>query len=134
MNAKVNWVNPEKTVLHFEYSVGWSWEDAFMAVQQSMQMMDAIDYPIATIVDLTASSKLPADPMNALGKIVENRATHPNDSGITIFLNAEVLTKAMLDYIQLGNPEAAQFVEFVHAKTLDEAINKATALLETQEA
>ena len=133
MNASVNWANSEKSVLHFEYGIGWTWEDVFEIVQKSMQKMDEIDYPVATIVDLTASPKLPPDPMNALGKIVENRAKHPNDSGITIFLNAAVLTKAMLDYIKLGDPEAAKFVEFIHAKTLNEALDKATELLKAQE-
>jgi len=134
MNATVNWINDEKAVLHFKYKAGWSWEDVFGIVQQSQKMMDAVDYQVATIVDLTDAPKLPPDPMNALGKVVENRATHPNDSGITVFLNAEVLRKAMLDYIKLGDPEAAQFVEFIHAKTIDEALAKATNLLNSEQA
>lgn len=47
-----------------------------------------------------------------------------------IFLNAKVLTKAMLDIIQIGDPEAAKFVSFTHAQTLDEAIEKATSQLD----
>jgi len=129
MSVTVDWIDSEtKTIIHFEYRDMWTWEDVFEQIEKSQQMMDTVSHKVATIIDLTHNSKLPSDAMNAIGKIFD-RAIHPNDSTIIVFLNAQTLTKAMLDLIAIRDPDAVNFREFVHAKTLDEAITKVNQLL-----
>lgn len=129
MSVTADWVDSqERTIIHFDYRDKWTWEDVFEQIEKSQQMMDTVSHKVATIIDLTHSHKLPTDAMDAIGKIFD-RAIHPNDSTIIVFLNAETLTKAMLDLIAISDPQAVNFREFIHAKTLDEAINKVTNLL-----
>jgi len=129
MAVELNWVDETKTVLHFAYRGRWTWEEVFGALQQSQQMMDTVSHKVATIVDLTDGQKLPVDMMRHMSKIVDDRSKHTNDSGDTVFLNAEALTKAVLNFIEIGNPEAAKFAQFVHATTYNEAVEKAKDLL-----
>ncbi len=129
MSVTVQWANPEQTILHFEYTGKWTWAEVFPALHESQQMMNQVNHPVASIVDLTDGKQLPLDSMKYLDKVVEARAEHANDSGITIFLNAQVLTKAMLDFIELKNPQAIPFISLIHAKTYDEAVEKAGQLL-----
>jgi hypothetical protein len=129
MSVTVNWVDSEdKKILHFEYRDNWTWEESFEQIQESQQMMDTVSQKVATIIDLTDNNKIPTGAMDAIGKIF-SFPIHPNDSTVIVFLNAEALTKAMLDFISIANPDKVNFREFIHAKTLDEAIDKVMDLL-----
>ena len=132
MTVTTQWLNENNDILHFKYKDKWTWAEAFEAIQKSQTMLDEVQEPVSSIIELEERYYLPHNSMTQLRQIVENRATHKNDSGITIFLNAEVLTKAMLDVIAMGNPEAAKFVIFNHAKTLDEAVQKINKIQEPE--
>jgi len=132
MAVTAKWLNESNEVLHFEYKDKWTWDEAVEAIQKSQTMLNEVQHPVSSIIELEEQYYLPPNPMKYLKQIVENRSTHKNDSGITIFLNAEVLTKAMLDVISIGNPEVAKFVTFNHAKTVHEAIEKIQAIQESQ--
>ncbi len=129
MSITVKWVDSQKKkIIHFEYRNEWTWDEVFQQIEKSQQMMDTVSHKVATIIDLTNTQKLPSGSMDAMGKIF-SRAIHPNDSTIIVFLNAHALTKAMLDFFAIRDPDAVNFREFIHARTLDEAIGKVTYLL-----
>lgn len=123
MPIEVTWLNERKDMLYFDYIGLWTWDGVFAVIEESNIMMDEVDHPVGTIVDFTNTVHLPDGLPNAMKKIAELRETHPNDSGETVYVKAQILTKAMFDIIQMTDPEVASVIKFTHTKTVEEAEN-----------
>jgi len=121
MPATVTWLNDNKNILYFDYIGMWTWEESYAAIEKSNRMMDEVNHPVGSIVDFTNTDRIPANLPKAMQKIAELRGSNPNDSGETVYVKAEILTKAMLDVIRVTDPEVAKVIKFTHAKTVEHA-------------
>lgn len=129
MSVTVTWADTEKTILYFEYKGQWSSNDVFRVVQDSQKMMEEAKHPVASIIDLTQGRQLPMKSADYLSDVVETRSRNPYDSGITVFVNALPLTRAMLDLMELKNPQATRFATFAYVNSYNEAVATAKRML-----
>ena len=125
MGVEAKWLDDEKTILGFIYSGRWEWQEAFDMMEDSPRIMDEADGPVAVVVDMTAGRDLPSDPLKHILKLSQGRGKSKNDSGITVFLNANVLTKAMQDVMEMTKMRVPPGLVAVYARTKDEAMEKA---------
>ena len=125
MPVTARWLDEEKTILGFIYSGSWEWQEAFDMMATSPQMMDEVDHPVAVVVDMTTGQQLPSDPLKHIPKLSQGRGKSKNDSGITVFLNANILTKAMQDVIEMTKMPMPKGLVAVYARTYDDAIEQA---------
>ena len=99
MPIQVEWTDPGKQILLFTYE-DWTWEDLFTSIETSRQMMDEATLPVASIIKLApGKQQLLPDLDESIKQLVEDHMRHPKDSGVTVFVNAETVTKAMIDMI-----------------------------------
>jgi len=129
MPVNADWLNDEKTILRFVYAGHWTWDEAVAMLDDANRKMKQVKHPVAVIVDMTDGQRLPENPLENIGRLAQGRGKSPNDSGITVFLNADVLTKAMQDVIEITGASMPQGLTATYARTLDEAIEKAKAEL-----
>lgn len=125
MPVTAEWLDDDRTIVRFNYDGNWEWEEAFQVVNTGNEMMKQVDHPVAVVVDMTNGQQLPPNPLQNIQKLSRGRGQHPNDSGITVFLNAEVLTKAMQDVLEMTGAQLPPGLSATYARTLDEAIKQA---------
>ena len=51
MKIKVDWYNPEKTIILQKREPGWTWQDFDVAVDQYVSLAGSVDHNVAIIVD-----------------------------------------------------------------------------------
>ncbi len=132
MPVNITWLNDENRVLYFDYIGLWTWEESYAAIRKSNEMMNEVNHPVGSIVDFTNTQNFPDGLADAMKVIAELRGGHPNDTGETVYVNAEVLTKAMFDVIRATDPEVAKVIKFTHSKTVEESENLILQVLDRQ--
>ncbi len=65
MPIQVVWDNESKTVIRFDFSKQWDWEEFWTAVRQSDTMMTAMPYRVDLIANFEGSA---SPPLGALGQ------------------------------------------------------------------
>jgi len=121
MPVSITWLTDKKNILYFDYIGKWEWKESFDAISKSNEMMDEVNHQVGSIVDFTNSDHLPDGLADAMKTIADLRESHPNDSGETVYVNAQILTKAMFDIIRVTDPKVANVIKFTHAKSVDQA-------------
>jgi len=53
------------------------------------------------------------------------RGKSANDTGITVFLDADVLTKAVVDFIETTDAKGLPELKAIFSRSIDDAITKA---------
>ena len=61
MGVKVNWDDPDQTILRYDFTAPWDCESYVAAADEEWQMLDDSDCRVDTIVDLTRLESLPED-------------------------------------------------------------------------
>lgn len=130
MSITVVWDNPEKTVLRFIYEGRWTWDEFHPVINQGNQMTREVEHKVVSIVDMRAASDVPPNALVHLKRVMEQAAKYPNNSGVTIFLDAEAFGKAILSMLKQVYPLLASQMEFLHTDTLEDARAVATRELE----
>ena len=118
MGVTVAWDNTEKTIMRFDYTGDWTWDD-FDAVEPDLQaMMDSVDHQVDTIVVLETSS-VPLGALARFSTIVNSPSfTHPN-AGLTVVVGASGLARALADIFGKAHKQTA--AKIAMASTLEEA-------------
>jgi hypothetical protein len=132
----VVWDNTEKTVVRFIYGETWTWEDFHSAISAANQMMDSVEHPVVSIVDLSQSRHVPDNPTRHIRQVVNESRNH-NNSNISVFLNADDFVQAICHASQRIYLDVRVFSKFYFADTLEEArilaFNLRQGLLKTRD-
>jgi hypothetical protein len=126
MPVKVEWDNEEKSVIRFTYTGNWTWDEFYIHVKEANEMMDSVDKTCVSIVDMSKGSRLPANASIHIRNIIRQSMSH-NNSGITVFIKAETIVKMIIDALRMNYPDIKDFSNFMYAKTVEEAREKALA-------
>jgi hypothetical protein len=118
MAVSVQWDNPEKTVIRFDYDAHWVWDDFHHAVDQAFLMVDEIDHEVASILDMTHSLGMPPNAMAHARTLTQHQ--HPRIA-VQVTVGGNRFVKLMTDafvrmYGSLGGKVSSYFVN-----TVDEA-------------
>lgn len=120
MGVQIRWDNEEHTVLHFEMTDPWTWEQMHEAINTSTVMLDTVNHKAHFIFDLGGSHTVPSNALTQLRMLM--RKSHPN-SGASVIVGAQKtafmrFARSLLEMAHKLNK--AQW-QFFFADTLDEA-------------
>lgn len=120
MGITVDWDNAEKTVVRFIYSGNWTWEEFYTTIRNANALMDTVDKPCVSIIDMRDSKFMPAGALVHIRNVIRMSMSH-NNSGISVFLDAQLIVKAMIEVLRKSFPDILQNTNWIYAKTLEEA-------------
>ncbi len=115
MGVTVQWDNPEKTIIRFNYDAHWVWDDVHHAVDIAFVMIEEIEHEVASILDMTDSLGMPP---NALAHArTLTRHQHPRIA-MQVTVGGNRFVKLMTDafvrmYGTLGGRVSTYFVNTV---------------------
>lgn len=116
MPIHVSWDNPDKTILCYRYEDAWTWEEVYAALTNAYEWVDGVDYTVDVIIDLRASSALPAPILTNAFNV--NKRQHPR-IGLTVAVGANHFAQLMADLFKRLIPDYAR--RYVLVATLEEA-------------
>ena len=120
MGIAIHWDNSEKTVVRFVYNGKWTWEEFYNTIAQANAMMDTVSRPVVSIIDMRSSNYLPPGAAIHIRNVIRQSQSH-NNSGISVFLQADMIVKAMIDVLRKAYPDILANTNWIYAKTLEEA-------------
>ena len=120
MSISISWDNEEKSVVRFVYQGKWTWEEFYEKIDAANAMMNTVDSPCVSIIDMRESNYLPKGAAVHIRNVIRRSMSH-NNSGISVFLQADVIVKAMIEVLKKSYPDILENTEWIYAKTLDEA-------------
>lgn len=123
MRVTVEWLNDDQQILYYQFFKDWTWDEAMPQFEKGQKLLSSVDHPVATIAEYMDADEIPKNSDPYIRQIMKSRSTtYKHDTGITVFVNAGALTRAMLDVVALGEKEYRDFAEFLHTKSLEDAI------------
>jgi hypothetical protein len=126
MPVKVEWDNEEKSIVRFIYTGIWTWDEFYIHVKEANELMDTVNDKCVSIVDMSKAGRLPNGASVHIRNIIRQSMSH-NNSGITVFINAETIVRMIIDALRMNYPDIKDFSNFIYAKNIDEAREKAAA-------
>lgn len=127
MPVDVDWLNEEQTIIRFQYSERWTWQEFDEALAVSEQMHATVAHQVVGIADLTVANVLPSGPLFAKSRETLSKApanAHPTliVAGANSIVQALGNTFNIMYGKRLGH-------QAVFVRTVEEAIAKADELL-----
>jgi hypothetical protein len=116
VSITVEWDNPQKTVVRYIFSRGWTWADYHNSIQRAVELVADIPYTVNMIIDLSNSSLLPSNILNTVGNSMRH-SPKPYDLAVIVTTNRFV--ESIIDILQRVYP--AQGAKHPCVKTLEEA-------------
>jgi hypothetical protein len=120
MGITIGWDNEEKSVMRFEYHGIWSWEEFYKNIEEANQMMDTVNHPVVSIIDMRDSPYLPPNAAVHIRNVIRMSMSH-NNSGISVFLKATRIIEAMIEVLRQVYPDILEQTEWLYCDTLEEA-------------
>jgi hypothetical protein len=121
MTVSVIWDDEAKTIQRYVYEGRWTWDELFKALDDGHRMLDEIDYKADSIVDMQRAGPMPPNALVNLKHVYKKGGSHPNYSGLTIFINAAQFIRAITMMVAEFYPEASKNIKFIYAQNLEEA-------------
>lgn len=120
MGIIVIWDDEEQTIVRFVYAGLWTWEEFNHVIREGNAMMDTVNHPVVSIVDMSNSSHVPPNALVHIKWAVDYSGNH-NNSRIVVFAGATAFYKTMLNVLTTLYPHINHAANFLHVNTLDEA-------------
>lgn len=117
MSVNVLWDNEDKTVLRYEFTTPWTWDEYYSAACQAEILLKEAQHSSDTIVDFTAVGGLPIGALTHLRHAAE--LTPSNGPHTTVMTGVSPYIKTIDDLMAKLFPGTNQVVR--HAKSVDEA-------------
>jgi hypothetical protein len=116
MPIEIRWDDVGQTVLRFDYTTPWTWEDLRGAVQEASRMSADLGYIVSVINDVSHASALPDGALVTFRGIA--RLT-PDNTGLIVIAGGGMLVDTMITMFR--RLSGAQGANWRTAKSLDEA-------------
>lgn len=125
MSVITEWLDENKTIIRLYYEKKWDWQDAIDAHVEANRLMNSVAHFVAVIIDMSATNYMPPQSIFKVRELSYMRGQSPNDSGITVFLDADVLTKAVVNFIETTDAQDLPELTALFARSMDDAIAQA---------
>lgn len=116
MVVRVQWDDPDETVLRMEFSDSWTWGDFLAAVDIEWDWMEQVDHRVDVIVDMQALDGLPRDALAQIHYIAPH--LHSN-RGLLVLAGAAAVTQGYADILGQRRPHIGE--DIILAPSLDSA-------------
>jgi hypothetical protein len=119
MPVAVQWDNPEKTIIRYDLTGRWTWDEFFATYAEASGMLASVEHTVNFIVnplDYLSQGYLPA---GTLQKTIGLYRNGPPNTGITIVVGAGSFFRSLHGISQRIYPKAAARYKF--AISIEEA-------------
>ena len=117
MPINMNWVSDDHRILLQTFSGRWLLDDYHKMVDEAAHLLADVDYRVHIITDWTDSASNPPNLM-AGARYAEKKL--PDNQGVVVYVNADVVIKAFLKIAQTLRMKAAENLYL--ANSVDEAL------------
>lgn len=117
MPIKVEWVNQQRTIIHYNVIGNWTWDDYKAANAITDDMVKSVDHPVALICDFSFSTAIPPRMLSNIGRSLRQKRS-PNVSHI-VTVGITGLLRNLTDVLSTLYPTAT--ADIIHAHSIDHA-------------
>jgi hypothetical protein len=119
MTVTTQWFDDEHTIILTEFIGNWTFEELWTVYNNALGMVKSVDHKVDCIVDMSRSSPaLPSGSLIQLKRIADYQ--HPQ-TGITVYVKANKLMKAITKVFWLFYRSSAEKYPFEFARSVAEA-------------
>jgi hypothetical protein len=93
MSVRVRWYNVEQTIIYYQFTGIWTWEEFAAAFKEVAVMMQPLDYKVDFIIDMRHCNFLPA---GTLGKMRSLAQVPSEQRGITVLVGLKPFMVAVV--------------------------------------
>ncbi|MBI1258561.1 MAG: hypothetical protein GC204_13920 [Chloroflexi bacterium] len=119
MGVRTDWYNQDKTIICYQFTGRWDWDEFYVGWEWVRQAMASVDHKVALIVDMQATRHIPVSSMVHLRAVV--RRVNPNYAGVTVLVGTDSVGPAVSAVLYKMNPALREKYQALFADTLEEA-------------
>ena len=120
MSITVTWDNPERTVLRYEFTGVWQWDEFNKALDQAEKMLASVGHIVDVIADFQASGCVPTETLARLAYVAGSR---PVNLGANVLVGSQVFNTTT--FTVFGN----YFGDVARSYQMAHSLDRARALL-----
>ncbi len=117
MNIRLEWDNPEQTILRQVFVGKWNWTQLNESLEEIIKHLDAADVPIDIIADLRQSSPMPSGATPHFHRI--NKLLNHPQFGLSLILGSDMIIRTFAGLLLRVYPRLNHKIRF--AATIEEA-------------
>ncbi len=125
MSITVQWDNDEKTVIRYDVSDNWTWDEFRQAVEQIHAMIDTVSHTVDAIANLENGNFLPSGSLWQARNVASR--SHPR-AGMTVIVKGSYMMQSLYGLFRSLYGKMGFYVNIHFAPTLEAA----RALLEAE--
>lgn len=92
MGILVNWDNAQRTVVRWEFSGWWSWNDFSVAQKKSNMLLESVNHTVHAIGDMGNTRFIPPNALIEFSRVADDV---PTNRGIIVLVNCSFLLETM---------------------------------------
>jgi hypothetical protein len=117
MPIKVEWVNQQRTIIHYNVIGNWTWDDYDAANRIAADMVKSVDHQVAIICDLSSSTAIPPRVLSNVGRSLRQKRSANISHIVTVGITG--LLRNLTDVLSTLYPAAT--ADIIHAHSIDHA-------------
>ncbi len=90
------WDDERKWAVRYVFAPKWSWDDLKNAFGEAYALMDTVEYPVHSILDLTQTHTLPEHAITQIGKFGLSDMAHKNQSRLIVLVGINAFVRALI--------------------------------------
>lgn len=116
MPIVVNWDDPEKTLLRWDFNGLWDWPQVFTATEQSVRMRQEVEHSVSIILNLERATPLKPGAINHTKTAL---SFSPEGRDLVVVAGQSVFVQSVVDIFRKMNVSMAD--KFVGVHSVNEA-------------
>lgn len=104
MGIQVLWDNPEKTIIRYDFSDPWTWDEFYQVRVEGNNMAESVSHPVVALINLQGQVSL------ASGALVQGKRiarTKPENISMQVIVSTNGLIKSLFPVFARLNPNLA---------------------------
>jgi hypothetical protein len=118
MSIVVNWDNPDKTAIRWDFEGKWNWEQFIDAYILSDRMVASVEHTVDIISNLDRSAMLPEGALKGYENVLRNTS---DNIGVIVLISASRFLNVMVSAFNNIPHRKTAGSNFAFAKTMSEA-------------
>jgi hypothetical protein len=90
MAVTVNWVNPQRTLIKYDFSGRWTWGELYTALLRGRYLQDSVDHTVYMIFDMRSSAEIPDNAISQVRRFIQYVG---NNSGLHVVIADNIVAK-----------------------------------------
>ena len=119
MSVTIQWDNEEKTILRYDMSGFWTWDEFFPAFEQGKQMISEVEHEVSFIVNPLDNQSRNHIPTSVLTHIRSINRNVPPNAGPTVSVSVSNFARALIRTLSYLAPQIAE--RYFFADSLEQA-------------